>query len=149
MDYINGKNIVIHEEEWQKYKVNTNKIVLPIYGNISCGQLKSIDNNLEGYLEIPKRLIGNGDYFVLRTSGDSMVEADIHDGNLIIIKRQSTAENGDIVAVMVDNDVTLKRFFKLEDIQKYKLHPENSNYDDIIVDNCDILGIAVKILKNL
>lgn len=42
MDYINDKNIVIHEEEWQKYKVNTNKIVLPIYGNISCGQLKFI-----------------------------------------------------------------------------------------------------------
>lgn len=149
MDYINDKNIVIHEEEWQKYKVNTNKIVLPIYGNISCGQLKFINDNVEGYIEIPKNLIGDGDYFVLRASGNSMINADIYDGDLIIIKRQTTAENGDIVAAMVDNDVTLKRFFMLGDIQKYKLQPENSSYNDMIVDSCDILGIAIKKLKNI
>lgn len=149
MDYIDIKNILIHDAEWQSDKINDNKIIIPIYGSISCGQLKLIDSNLEGYIEIPKRLIGNGDYFVLRTSGNSMINANIHDGDLIIIRRQANAENGDIVAVMVDNEVTLKRFFMLEDVQKYKLHPENSNYDDIVVDNCDILGVAIKILKNL
>lgn len=104
---------------------------------------------MEGYIEIPKNLIGDGDYFVLRASGNSMINADIYDGDLIIIKRQTTAENGDIVAAMVDNDVTLKRFFMLGDIQKYKLQPENSSYNDMIVDSCDILGIAIKKLKNI
>ena len=149
MDYIDIKNIVRHDATWHQNKLIHNKIIIPIYGDISCGQLKSIDNNIEGYIEIPRYMIGDGNYFVLHTSGDSMINADIHDGDLIIIKRQSTADNGNIVAVMIDNEVTLKRFFRLDNIRKYKLHPENSNYDDIIVDNCDILGVAVKILKNL
>ena len=149
MDFIDTKKIVKHDSAWQQNKINSNNAVLPIYGNISCGQLKFIDDNLEGYIEIPKRMIGDGDYFVLRTSGDSMINADIYDGDLIIIKRQSTAENGDIVAAMIDNEVTLKRFFKLDDKEKYKLHPENTNYNDIIIDECDVLGVAVKILKTL
>ena len=149
MDFIDTKKIVKHDSAWQQNKINHNNAVLPIYGNISCGQLKFIDDNLEGYIEIPKRMIGDGDYFVLRTSGDSMINADIYDGDLIIIKRQSTAENGDIVAAMIDNEVTLKRFFKLDDKEKYKLHPENTNYNDIIIDECDVLGVAVKILKTL
>ena len=149
MDFIDTKKIVKHDSAWQQNKINSNNAVLPIYGNISCGQLKFIDDNLEGYIEIPKQMIGDGDCFVLRTSGDSMIDADIYDGDLIIIKRQSTAENGDIVAAMIDNEVTLKRFFKLDDVKKYKLHPENTNYNDIIVDECDVLGVAVKIIKNL
>lgn len=149
MDYIDIKEIVQHDSTWQNNKIDPTKTVIPIVGDIPCGQFRLINDNIEGYIEIPKYMIGPGDYFVLRTKGDSMIDADIHDGDLIIIKRQSTADNGSIAAVMIDNKVNLKRFFKLDDIHKYRLHPENSNYDDIIVDSCDILGIAVKIIKNI
>ena len=149
MDYIDFTHIVLHDATWQRNKLCNNMTVIPIYGNISCGHLRSIDENIDGYIEIPKHMIGDGDYFLLHASGDSMINAGIHDGDLIIIKRQPTAENGNIVAVMIDDEVTLKRFFRLDNVRQYKLHPENSNYDDIIIDNCDVLGIAVKILKNL
>ncbi len=149
MDIIHSKKIYYHDATWQQYSLNGSRTILPIYGNISCGHLKSINDNIDGYIEIPKTMIGSGDYFVLRASGDSMINADIYDGDLIVIQRQPTAENGDIVAVMINDEVTLKRFFRLDGINKYKLQPENSNYNDIVVDNCDILGIAIKKLGDL
>jgi len=149
MDYVDIKDIEMHDAQWQKNKLHRRKIAIPLYGSISCGMLKFINNNIEGYVEIPKHMVGEGDYFVLRTSGDSMIDAGIEDGNLIIVKKQSTADDGNIVAVMINNEVTLKRFFRLDKTKKYKLHPENSAYEDIIVDNCDILGVAVKILRNI
>ena len=149
MDYIRKINTKIHGIEWETTTVPKNRRVFKIYGNISCGKFKFIDENVIGYIEIPKELIGKGDYFVLRTSGDSMIGCGINDGDLLIIQRQTYAEDGQIAAVMVDDQVTLKRFYRLAQERKYRLHPENPKYKDILVDSCEILGVAVKIIKDL
>ena len=88
-------------------------------------------------------------YFVLKSDGDSMINAGINKDDLLVIKMQSYAENGDIAVVELDNDVTLKRFYKLEDKHLYKLHPENDKYDDIYLEKCNVLGVAVKIIKDI
>lgn len=126
-----------------------NGILLPIYGGVPCGELGYLDDNLEGYVEIPESLIGSDSYFVLQADGDSMINAGINDEDLLIIRKQDSAEDGDIVVAFVDSEVTLKRYYKLNDIQAYKLHPENEAYDDKIVKDCRVLGVAIKILKDL
>ena len=78
-----------------------------------------------------------------------MINAGIKKGDLLVIKMQSHAENGDIAVVELDNKVTLKRFYKLEAKHQYKLHPENDKYEDIYLEKCNILGIAVKIIKDI
>ena len=149
MNYININNITIHDIEWEITTIPEDQSVFKIYGNIPCGKFKFLDDNVVGYIEIPKELIGDGDYFILRASGDSMIECGIKDGDLLIIQRQSFADDGQIAAVMVEDDVTLKRFYRLVEERKYRLHPENSNYQDIILDHCEVLGIAIKIIKEL
>ena len=123
--------------------------LMPIYGGIPCGELGYLDDNIEGYVEIPNGLIGTGAYFVLQADGDSMVGAGINDSDLVIIRKQDYADDGDIVVAFVDSKVTLKRYYKLRDIKAYRLHAENEAYEDKIVKDCQVLGVAVKILKDL
>ena len=123
--------------------------LMPIYGGIPCGELGYLDDNIEGYVEIPNGLIGAGTYFVLQADGDSMVGAGINDSDLVIILKQDYADDGDIVVAFVDSKVTLKRYYKLRDIKAYRLHAENEAYEDKIVKDCQVLGVAVKILKDL
>lgn len=123
--------------------------LMPIYGGIPCGELGYLDDNIEGYVEIPNGLIGTGAYFVLQADGDSMVGAGINNSDLVIIRKQDYADDGDIVVAFVDSKVTLKRYYKLRDIKAYRLHAENEAYEDKIVKDCQVLGVAVKILKDL
>ena len=123
--------------------------LMPIYGDIPCGELGYLDDNIEGYVEIPNGLIGTGEYFVLQADGDSMIGAGINDTDLVIIRKQDYADDGDIVVAFVDSKVTLKRYYKLRDIKAYRLHAENEAYEDKIVKDCQVLGVAVKILKDL
>ena len=78
-----------------------------------------------------------------------MVEACINDNDLILVRRTEKAEEGDIVVALVDGENTLKRFFLDKKSKKIILHPENSKMKDIVVRNCDIQGVAVKVLKDL
>lgn len=150
MDSISAKQLIFYDKNWNSDRLSNNgSHLMTIYGKISCGKLKFIDGNIEGYMEIPNSLIGDGDYFVLKSKGDSMINSGIKDGDLLIIKLQSYAENGQIAVVEMDNKVTLKRFYRLEQDKKYRLHPENEKYDDIFLDECNILGVAVKIIKDL
>ena len=80
----------------------------------------------------------NKDLFILRVSGDSMIEAGIHDGDLAIIEKTNVAENGDIIVALIDSEATIKRFFKEKNY--YRLQPENSTMDPIIVTECSVLG---------
>ena len=150
MDIINKKNLVFYDKDWNSSNLtNERNLLLTIYGKVSCGKLKFIDDNVEGFVEIPSSFLGEDKYFVLKSDGDSMINAGIKKGDLLVIKMQSYAENGDIAVVELDNKVTLKRFYKLEDKHQYKLHPENEKYDDIYLEKCNILGVAVKIIKDI
>lgn len=131
-------------------KTETKKIIsIPLFGDISCGKFKFMDCDIEGYIEIPKSMIGNGEYFALRASGDSMIDAGINDGDIVIVEKHPSPDNGKIAVIRVEDSVLLKRFYRLEKERKYLLHAENPAYDDIILDECDVIGVAVKVLKDL
>ena len=121
---------------------------VPILGAVSCGLPKYAEENIEEYVKLPVSMFGRGDFFILRAKGDSMINAGIEDGNLVVVRKTNTANYNQIVVALIDEDeATLKRF--RPDGEVVRLHAENPNYDDIIVDNCVIQGIAVKVLKDL
>ncbi len=148
----NLDKIVLHDKESEKLKHIKTKNIFPLYGDISCGYPRFLDDEIESYLEIPESMIGQGEFFVLRAKGDSMIGADINNGDLVLVKKQSYAEDGQIVVAFTDEydeEVVLKRYFELKDENLYKLHPENSEYEDIIVKNCTVIGIAVNVLRDI
>ena len=108
----------------------------PIVGSIPCGSPQYEEENIEEYVSLPTAIFGKGDFFILRASGQSMIEAGIDDGDLVVVKKQVEAKEGDIVVALVDNQNTLKRYFRDDENKKIILHPENKKMKDIIVDEC-------------
>lgn len=131
-------------------KINVPSVNVGLIGSISCGALTFAEQNVTEYFKLPTSLVGKGEFFMLQASGESMVNAGIDDGDLVIIRKQSTANDGDIVVALYGDDTTLKRFYKDTKNQRFILHPENDYMDDIIVDGeLYIQGIAVKVIKDL
>ncbi len=119
----------------------------PVLGAVSCGIPKLAEENIEEYVKLPISLFGHGEFFLLRAKGDSMINAGIDDGDLVVVRQQPTAVYNQIVVALVDDEATLKRFRPQSGC--VYLHPENPSYDDIIVRDCVIQGVAVKVLKDL
>lgn len=127
----------------------------PILGMVACGKPQTAIQDIQGYLPINTEYFGSGEYFVLVAEGDSMVNVGIDEGDLVIVRRQSTCEDGQIAVVQIENEsddecsATLKRVFRDEKHKRFRLHPENDTMEDFYADNVEIIGIAVKVLKNL
>ena len=119
---------------------------VPVLGSVACGLPTLAEENIEEYVKLPESIFGNGNFFLLRANGESMVEAGIRDGDFVLVRQQNTAENGEIAVVLIENEATLKRFYK--ENGKFRLHPENSAMEDIYTDDCTVQGIAVKIIKD-
>lgn len=124
---------------------------VPMLGNIAAGQPLFAGVTDDEYIDIsPEFFNTSGDLFMLTVKGTSMVNVGILDGDTVLIRKQPTAYDGQIIAAMIDNnEVTLKRFFK--DGDTIRLKPENDNMDDIIVDSghdFTILGVAVGLMRN-
>lgn len=131
-------------------KTKAQSIRVPVLGAVSCGIPKYAEENIEEYIRLPVALFGKGEFFILRAYGDSMIEVGIEDGDLVLIRHQETAEAGQIVVALIDNeDATLKRYYPEPAKHRVRLHPENSNMEDIIVPDCAIQGVAVKVIKDL
>ena len=96
---------------------------------------------IEESVTLPRAIFGGGDLFILHTHGDSMIDIGIKHGDLVVIRKQNTAENGDIIVAMMNGETTLKRFYKRNG--KVVLHPENKEMKDIIVKDCEIQGVLV------
>lgn len=124
-------------------------IRVPVLGTIACGIPKFAEENIEEYVRLPVALFGKGNFFILRAYGDSMIEAGIDNGDLVLIRQQNYADEGQIVVALMEDEATLKRFYPETKKHRIRLHPENSRMDDIYVDNCEIQGVAVKVLKDL
>lgn len=120
-----------------------------IVGAVPCGPLTECEECIEGYIRLPESMIGQGKFYLLKASGNSMIDAGIDDGDLVLIRQQQTAEVGDIVVALVENENTLKRLEFSERRQRYYLHPENETLKDIYVDELSVQGVAVKVLKDL
>ena len=121
---------------------------LPIVGRIPCGLPDEQNECTEDHIDFPVSLLGNGQYFVLYAYGDSMINAGIEAGDLVIVRSQKEAAPGEIVvAIDNDNKNTLKRLSY--DGKRYYLHAENNSYPDIYPEKLEIQGVAVKVIKEL
>ncbi|NCC16778.1 MAG: repressor LexA [Clostridia bacterium] len=143
--YGGHRNVVTRQfDQSRNYTVK-----VPVLGTVSCGIPRYAEENIEEYVRLPVALFGNGDFFILRANGESMIEAGIDHGDFVLIKRQNHAQSGQIVVALMEDDATLKRYFAEPQQQRFRLHPENSQMNDIFVDECIIQGIAVKVLKDI
>ncbi len=121
-----------------------------IVGSISCGTPANEEENIEEYISLPTAIFGNDDYFILRANGESMINAGIDDNDLVVIKKQETADEGEIVVALVENENTLKRLRFDKKNKNIILQPENEEFDDIVVGgSCNIQGVAKFVIKAL
>ena len=111
---------------------------VPLLGTVAAGMPLLAQENIENYFPIPTEMLPDKEVFMLRVKGDSMIEAGIFNGDLIFVEKTVTAENGEIVVALLDDSATVKRFYK--ENGHYRLQPENSSMEPIIVDEVQILG---------
>lgn len=118
---------------------------VPILGTVAAGQPLYAEENIENYYPIPSDLLPNGETFMLKVRGNSMINAGILEGDQIIVEHCPTAMNGEIVVALVEDSATVKRFFK--ENGHYRLQPENDSMDPIIVDHVEILGKVIGLFR--
>lgn len=143
IDYSGHRNIVT------KRNSATETNAVPVLGSVSCGIPKFAEENIEEYVKLPVSLFGKGDFFLLRASGNSMIDAGIDSGDLVLVRRQDYAAPGQIVVALMEEEATLKRYYPEPQNGYIRLHPENKDMVDIIVDRCLIQGVAVHVIKEL
>lgn len=121
-------------------------ISIPLIGTIAAGTPILAEQNLVDNVLFSENLFRGADMFMLKVKGDSMINVGIYDGDLVIISRQNVANNGEIVAAMIDGEATVKRFYKENGY--FKLQPENSFMDPIYTTELTILGKVVGLIRN-
>lgn len=121
---------------------------IPLVGKVTAGEPILATENIEDYFPLPSHFADEDNTFMLKVSGDSMIEAGIHDGDYVIVRTQQTADNGDIVVAMnEDNEATVKTFYREKD--HIRLQPENSAMEPIILKNVTILGKVIGLFRDL
>ena len=123
----------------------TEMINVPIVGRVSAGTPILATENIEDYIALPQSILGEGEHYVLGVRGESMIEAGIMDGDYVVVRKQPTAYNGDIVVAMVEDDATVKRFYR--ENGHFRLQPENPTMEPIIVPEVTILGKVVSLYR--
>lgn len=118
---------------------------VPILGRVAAGEPILAVENVENYFPIPAEYMPNEDTFMLTVKGDSMVNMGIYEGDQIIVQKQNTASNNDVVVALVDDSATVKRFFK--ENGHFRLQPENDYMDPIIVNEVEILGKVIGLIR--
>ena len=120
---------------------------VPVIGKITAGAPILAVENVTDTFPIPIDFVGNSESFMLTVRGESMIEAGILDGDYILVKRQNSARNGQIVVALIEDEATVKTFYKEKDY--IRLQPENSTMDPIIVPDCKILGVVGGVFRKL
>lgn len=110
----------------------------PVVGIVTCGKPIYAQEDIEAMVELPSNIFGSDETFILHAEGDSMINAGIKNGDLLVVKKKDSAENGDIVVALLGDSATVKTFYKKSDC--VVLHPENEKYDDIKTKDVKILG---------
>ena len=127
--------------------VRTEMASLPIVGNVAAGQPILAQENIENYFPVPAEIVPSGDSFALRVRGDSMINVGIFNGDLLFVNSCNTARNGEIVVALVEDEATVKTFYKENGY--IRLQPENDTMDPIIVDHCVILGKVFGVFRTM
>lgn len=131
----------------ENYADAVEAVLVPLVGEVAAGNPILATENIEATIPLPKDMVRDSECFLLRIRGESMVEAGILPGDLVVVRRQNSADNGDIVVAMLQNDATVKRFFKEKN--KIRLQPENSTMDPIYSTEVNILGKVIGLLRTV
>ena len=135
------------EEASEDQPARPRPVFVPVVGRIAAGGPVLAEQAIEDVFPLPKEIVGEGALFLLRVTGDSMVEAAITDGDWVVVRQQPSADNGDIVAAMIDGEATVKTF-KRRDGHVWLL-PHNPAYEPIPGDEATVLGRVVAVLRRL
>jgi len=129
--------------------IDENGVVrVPLIGKVTAGDPITAIENTEEYYPLPASMVKNSEVYMLTIQGDSMIEAGIYNGDYVIVRKQVTANNGEIVVAMTDEDeATVKRFYKEKN--HIRLQPENSSMEPIILDNATILGKVIGVIRQI
>lgn len=120
---------------------------VPILGRVAAGQPLLADDNINGYFPLPPEYVNNKQTFMLTVKGESMINAGIFDGDLVLVEQTSVARNGEIVVALIDDSATVKTFYKEKDY--IRLQPENDSVDPIIVQDCMIMGRVIGLYRKM
>lgn len=120
-------------------------INIPLVGRVAAGIPILAEENIEEYLAFPRSMLSEPDVFALRVAGDSMKDAGIMDGDIALIRKQDSANNGDIIVALIDDEATLKYFYKEK--KKVRLQPANKSYKPIMVQDVNIVGKMVGVYR--
>ena len=134
--------------ELPNFEVGDEDLVpVPLVGRIAAGGPITAEQSVEDVLALPRQLVGSGKLFMLKVKGDSMIDAAICDGDWVVVREQHTADNGDIVAALFDDEATVKVFRQVDG--HTWLMPRNSNYEPIMGDRATVMGKVVSVLRSL
>lgn len=122
-----------------------NFVLAPLVGSVVCGIPNPSEENYEDTYALPTDIFGKGHLFMLHAEGNSMIEAGISPGDLLVLRKQDSADDGEIIVALVDGETTLKRLYHRNG--KIILHPENRRMKDIVVDKCDVQGVLISCIK--
>lgn len=142
----NNENTPVTQES-KNFYTDKEMVDVPVVGKITAGAPILAVENITDTFPIPLSFVGNAESFMLTVSGESMIEAGILDGDYILVRRQNTARNGQIVVALIEDEATVKTFYKEKD--HVRLQPENSTMDPIIVSDCKILGVVSGVFRKL
>ena len=118
---------------------------VPIIGQVAAGEPILAQENIENYFPIPAEIMPNNQTFLLKVKGESMINAGILDGDMVLVEEAPTASNGDMVVALIEDGATVKTFYKEEGV--FRLQPENDNMDPIIVKELMILGKVIGVFR--
>ena len=126
--------------------VGEKSVNVPVVGRVAAGEPILAVEQIEGYVPVPENIRRGRELFALTIKGESMINAGIFDGCIVVVHRTPVANNGDIVVALVDDSATVKRFYK--ENGHYRLQPENDDYEPIIVDEVVLLGTVITLIRN-
>lgn len=118
---------------------------VPILGSVAAGQPLLADDNINGYFPLPPEYVNNKQTFMLTVKGESMINAGIFDGDLVLVEQTAVAGNGEIVVALIDDSATVKTFYKEKDF--IRLQPENDSMEPILVKDCMIMGRVIGLYR--
>ncbi|MCE5198172.1 MAG: transcriptional repressor LexA [Armatimonadota bacterium] len=136
--------VVAGNSDPQKHK---SAAYLPVVGRVAAGRPLLAYENIEETIPVPREFLSGGDGFMLRVKGESMIEDGIMDGDYVVVRRQEVAENGDTVVAMVEDEATVKHFFKEDG--HIRLQPANSDMEPMYFNNVDIIGKVVGLVRRM
>ncbi len=146
-DPLKNRAIELIDNEYDEMNNKKETFDVPIVGKVTAGEPILAIENIEDTYPLPIELSNKGNLFILNVQGESMIEAGILDGDRIIVRQQSTANNGEIVVAMIDESATVKTYFKRDD--HVELRPENSTMYPIIVQDVEILGKVIGLYRDI